>query len=208
MDDKTWEKYHTRERDEKPWENYTMERLEKEMIELELEDHPTNISFGPVSDHNILEWQGIVIGQLETPFEGGIFKLSIEFPIDYPFSPPDIKFQTKVYHPNIDKHGRINIDILRENWSPALTIEKLMLTICSVLHNPVIEDSGESAGDEPISLLYLHDRETYNKVVKEWTRKYASGDIIKDEETPEQQPPPPPTLEAVAKQWKVYKSNR
>ncbi|PON31537.1 Ubiquitin-fold modifier-conjugating enzyme [Parasponia andersonii] len=74
--------------------------------------------------------QGTIIWPSDTPFEGGVFLLSVKLPYDYPFKPPKIVFQTKVFHPNIDEDGTVNIDILGNNWSPALKIEKMLLSIC------------------------------------------------------------------------------
>jgi len=60
----------------------------------------------------------------ESPYAGGVFFLSITFPVDYPFKPPKVSFTTKIYHPNINANGSICLDILRDQWSPALTISK------------------------------------------------------------------------------------
>lgn len=62
--------------------------------------------------------------QDNSPFAGGIFFLEILFPNDYPFKPPKVRFITKIYHPNINSHGNICLDILNTQWSPALTISK------------------------------------------------------------------------------------
>ena len=62
--------------------------------------------------------------QGDSPYAGGVFFLSIAFPTDYPFKPPKVSFTTKIYHPNINANGSICLDILRDQWSPALTISK------------------------------------------------------------------------------------
>lgn len=60
----------------------------------------------------------------DSPFQGGVFFLAIHFPTDYPFKPPKVNFTTRIYHPNINSNGSICLDILRDQWSPALTISK------------------------------------------------------------------------------------
>jgi ubiquitin-protein ligase len=62
--------------------------------------------------------------QGDSPFQGGVFFLAIHFPTDYPFKPPKVNFTTRIYHPNINSNGSICLDILRDQWSPALTISK------------------------------------------------------------------------------------
>lgn len=65
------------------------------------------------------------MGPTDSPYQGGVFLVQIYFPPDYPFRPPKVQFQTKVYHPNINSNGSICLDILKEQWSPALTIAKV-----------------------------------------------------------------------------------
>ena len=62
--------------------------------------------------------------QGDSPYSGGVFFLTIHFPTDYPFKPPKVNFTTRIYHPNINSNGSICLDILRDQWSPALTISK------------------------------------------------------------------------------------
>ena len=61
-------------------------------------------------------------GPTETPYEGGVFHCDLMLPEDYPMSAPKILFNTKIFHPNIDKLGRVCLDILKSNWTPALQI--------------------------------------------------------------------------------------
>jgi len=73
---------------------------------------------------NVLADQGRP--QSDSPYSGGVFFLAIHFPTDYPFKPPKVNFTTRIYHPNINSNGSICLDILRDQWSPALTISKGM----------------------------------------------------------------------------------
>src|SRR2546429_7368155 len=74
-------------------------------------------------------WQATIMGPGDSPYAGGVFFLAIHFPTDYPFKPPKVNFTTRIYHPNINSNGSICLDILRDQWSPALTISKGMLGI-------------------------------------------------------------------------------
>lgn len=119
--------------------------------------------------------------------QGGVFFISIHFPPDYPFKPPKVQFQTKVrarccgrsitspqqqvYHPNINSQGSICLDILKEQWSPALTISKVLLSICSLLTDPNPDDPLVPE----IAHIYKTDRSRYEDTAREWTRKYAMG---------------------------------
>lgn len=71
-------------------------------------------------------WQATIMGPSDSPYSGGVFFLAIHFPTDYPFKPPKVNFTTRIYHPNINSNGSICLDILRDQWSPALTISKGM----------------------------------------------------------------------------------
>jgi ubiquitin-conjugating enzyme E2 D/E len=111
------------------------------------------------------------MGPTESPYEGGIFFLNIHFPTDYPFKPPKVTFKTKVFHPNISGSGAICLDILKDQWSPALTISKVLLSICSLLDEP--------NPDDPLVVdiadLYKNNRDRYNANAREWVMQYATG---------------------------------
>uniref|UniRef100_A0A8C1PZF8 E2 ubiquitin-conjugating enzyme n=1 Tax=Cyprinus carpio TaxID=7962 RepID=A0A8C1PZF8_CYPCA len=86
-------------------------------------DPPAQCSAGPVGE-DLFHWQATIMGPNDSPYQGGVFFLTIHFPTDYPFKPPKVAFTTKIYHPNINSNGSICLDILRSQWSPALTVSK------------------------------------------------------------------------------------
>ena len=108
-------------------------------LKLFQKDPPLNCSAGPI-DEDIYHWTATIMGPTDTPYEGGIFFLDIIFPPNYPFKPPKIRFKTRIYHPNINSSGGICLDILKDHWSPALTISKVLLSICSLLDEPNPDD--------------------------------------------------------------------
>lgn len=107
--------------------------------------------------------------QPDSAYQGGVFFLTVHFPTDYPFKPPKIAFTTKIYHPNINSNGSICLDILRSQWSPALTVSKVLLSICSLLCDPNPDDPLVP----DIAQIYKSDKEKYNRHAREWTQKYA-----------------------------------
>ncbi|KAI1742440.1 ubiquitin-conjugating enzyme E2-16 kDa [Xylaria scruposa] len=114
-------------------------------------------------------WQATIMGPGDSPYSGGVFFLAIHFPTDYPFKPPKVNFTTRIYHPNINSNGSICLDILRDQWSPALTISKVLLSICSMLTDPNPDDPLVPE----IAHVYKTDRSRYEATAREWTRKYA-----------------------------------
>jgi ubiquitin-conjugating enzyme E2 D/E len=142
-------------------------RINKEISDL-AKDAPENCSAGPRGE-NIYLWDAMIVGPTETPYVGGMFNLEIHFPTDYPFKPPKVVFTTKIYHPNISTNGSICLDILKEQWSPALTISKVLLSICSLLSDPNPKDPlMPEVADE-----YVRNREQFDSTAKLWTSKYA-----------------------------------
>ena len=104
-----------------------LKRINKELKDI-ANDPPAQCSAGPVGD-DPFHWQATILGPPDSPFEGGVFFLNIHFPTDYPFKPPKFAFTTRIYHPNINSNGAICLDILRSQWSPALTVSKVSLKI-------------------------------------------------------------------------------
>ena len=110
------------------------------------------------------------MGPDDSPYTGGVFFLNIHFPPDYPVKPPKVTFTTKIYHPNINSNGSICLDILKDQWSPALTISKVLLSISSLLTDPNPDDPLVP----DIAQQYKSDRAKYDNVAREWTGKYAT----------------------------------
>ena len=79
------------------------------------------ISAAPAED-NLRHFRVMLEGPRDSPYEGGRFKLELFLPEEYPMAPPKVRFLTKIYHPNVDKLGRICLDILKDKWSPALQV--------------------------------------------------------------------------------------
>jgi len=81
-----------------------------------------------------------IAGPDGTPYEGGMFNAELFLPDEYPMVSPKVLFRTKIYHPNIDKIGRICLDILKDKWSPALQIRAVLISIQSLLSSPNLDD--------------------------------------------------------------------
>jgi ubiquitin-conjugating enzyme E2 D/E len=144
-----------------------VKRINKELSDLQ-KDPPANCSAGP-NGEDIFAWTGTIIGPTGSPYEGGVFSLSIDFPKDYPFKPPKVLFKTKIYHCNVNDKGGICVTILKDEWSPALTISKVLLSLSSLLTEPNPDDPLMPE----IAKLYKEDRKKHDQTATEWTRKYA-----------------------------------
>jgi ubiquitin-conjugating enzyme E2 D/E len=145
-----------------------MKRIQRELAELG-EDPPANCSAGPVDD-DLFHWSATIMGPDDSPYSGGLFFLDIHFPADYPFKPPKVTFTTRIYHCNINSNGGICLDILKEQWSPALTISKVLLSICSLLtdanpDDPLVPD---------IADLLRKNKSVHDANAREWTQRYAT----------------------------------
>ena len=134
-------------------------------------DPPAGCSAGPVSEDDMFTWQACIVGPDGSPYANGVFFLNITFPSKYPFQAPKVNFTTKIYHPNINSQGSICLDILKDQWSPALTIIKCLLSISSLLTDPNPDDPLEI----DIAKQYKEDKDAFNEKAKKWTRLYAFG---------------------------------
>ena len=146
----------------------SLNRIKKELQKFN-KDPPAGCSAGPVSDDNMIQWNATIMGPNDSPYEHGVFYLTIQFTEDYPFKAPIVKFKTRIYHPNISTSGGICLDILKDQWSPALTISKVLISICSLLTDPNPDDPLEPE----VAKLYKSNIEEYKKRAKLFTMEYA-----------------------------------
>ncbi|KAJ3142647.1 Ubiquitin-conjugating enzyme 13 [Physocladia obscura] len=138
-------------------------RIIKETERLLAEPAP-GISAIPHED-NLRYFDVIISGPDQSPFEGGSFKLELFLPEEYPMAPPKVRFLTKIYHPNIDKLGRICLDILKDKWSPALQIRTVLLSIQALLSAP--NPGMSTIPDSSIRYLGIDDP-LANDVAQHW----------------------------------------
>ena len=122
-------------------------RIVKETQRLLSEPAP-GISATPYRD-NLRYFNIIIAGPTGSPYESGIFKLELFLPEQYPMESPKVRFLTKIYHPNIDKLGRICLDILKDKWSPALQIRTVLLSIQALLSAPKCAAATRRGGRPP-----------------------------------------------------------
>ncbi|KAH8235832.1 hypothetical protein KR032_008688, partial [Drosophila birchii] len=124
-------------------------------------------------DSDLFTWKASITGPDNTPYEGGVFHLVLLFDEQYPYSPPKVSFLTKIYHCNIiSSTGNICLDILTSEWSPALTVSKVLLSIISLLADPNPDDPLVL----PLAELYKQNREAYDANARLWTSQYAVPD--------------------------------
>jgi len=121
-------------------------------------------------ENNARYFHVIVKGPADSPFEGGDFKLELFLPEEYPMAAPKVRFITRIYHPNIDKLGRICLDILKDKWSPALQIRTVLLSIQALLSAPNPDDP--LAND--VAELWKSNEQQAISTARAWTKLYAS----------------------------------
>lgn len=169
----------------------TMKRIHREIGDLKKED-PGAIVLAP-TEENLYLWKGSIPGPEGSVYEGGVFNVEVVLPPDYPFTAPKAMFKTRIYHMNISEQGNICIDILKQNWSPALSLFKVMLSLSSLLTDPNPKDPLVPS----IATQYTRNRQLHDTTARQWTQMYALP--LKPIVVVPSSPPPPPPQPKVSK---------
>ena len=148
-------------------------RITKELEEFR-KDPPKNITAGPIDPSNLSVWKAVIIGPEGSPYAGGFFQIDIILSSDYPYKAPNMVFKTKIYHCNINSFGAICLDILKGNWSPAITINSALISVSSLLTEPNPDDPYVIE----IANHLRSDRSAHDEEAKRWTKEFARPDCI------------------------------
>ncbi len=154
-------------------------RIHRELKEIK-DNAPEGCKAGPIDESNIKEWRATIKGPPDTPYHEGTFTLKVIFPDNYPFSPPSVKFETPIYHPNV-RDGRICLDILNKQWAPAMTLSKVLLSVIALMQEP----NTHAPMNKQCATEYTDDYKTYFSKAKKMVDEHAK---TKAETSQENQP--------------------
>ncbi|KAH6772033.1 ubiquitin-conjugating enzyme 27 [Perilla frutescens var. hirtella] len=154
-------------------------RVQKELQDCNKDFEVSGIKVSPKGETNLAHLLGTIPGPHGTPYEGGTFKIDITLPDGYPFEPPKMRFVTKVWHPNISSQsGAICLDILKDQWSPALTLKTALLSVQALLSAPEPDDPQDAV----VAQQYLRDYQTFVGTARYWTEAFAKTSSLGVEE--------------------------
>jgi len=116
-------------------------------------------------------WEVGIPGKKDTPWEGGVYEVTMTFPEEYPSKPPKCKFTPPLFHPNVYPSGTICLSILDEekNWKPAITIKQILLGVQELLNDPNAADPAQLEA----YTLYKNDKDSYTKKIRQQARERA-----------------------------------
>ncbi|KAJ7914299.1 ubiquitin-conjugating enzyme/RWD-like protein [Mycena leptocephala] len=146
-----------------------LRRVNKEIADCK-NDKTSNIRIDLV-DSSPFHLKGSFPGPEDTPYQGGLFEVDIVIPESYPFQPVKMKFITKVYHPNVSSaSGAICLDILKDAWSPVLTLKSTLISLQSLLCSPEPNDPQ----DAEVAKHYTTSKRSFEETAVYWTKTYAT----------------------------------
>ncbi len=114
-------------------------------------------------EDNLYQWYATITGAEGTAYNGLVYKLKIEFPTNYPFSAPKMKFLNNMFHPNVDQQGNICLDILKDKWTPVLNVTKALLSVLASMAEP----NPSSALNMDAATLFTSNMEEYTARVRQ-----------------------------------------
>ncbi|KAK3260859.1 Ubiquitin-conjugating enzyme E2 27 [Cymbomonas tetramitiformis] len=154
---------------------YDAARVQKELVEIE-RDKASGVGIEMKGD-NLGHLVGVIKGPESSPYDGGTFKVDIEITPSYPFEPPKMRFITKVWHPNVSsQNGAICLDILKDQWSPALTLKTALLSVQALLSSPEPDDPQDAV----VAKQYINEQETFRSTARYWTEAFAK--VVNDDD--------------------------
>ncbi|KAM3721524.1 Ubiquitin-conjugating enzyme E2 [Dirofilaria immitis] len=151
------------------WDPRTVGLSTDSTIMKELKRNPVKHCRAAPRADNIYEWTAVINGPENTVYEGGTFFVQMFVPSTYPFNSPKVQFLTRIYHCNINRHGVVNIDILRDRWSSSMTIATILQEIVALLHNC----KPENALLENVAEQYMNNRKEFDATARVWTSRFA-----------------------------------
>lgn len=147
-------------------------RIAKELQDIQSDRDNSGVYAAPVDGVSLKHLKGTIPGPPDTPYAGGTFMVNIEIPDNYPFKSPNMKFETKIWHPNVSsKTGAICLDTLSSAWSPVQTIKTALLSVRMLLEVPNPKDPQ----DAEVAMMLLCDPEKFARVAQEWAIKHAGA---------------------------------
>lgn len=149
------------------------QRIIRELMEIVKNEElsKNGISVETVND-NFLELQVQMLGPADTPYEGGTYILDVKVPSAYPFKPPEVRFSTKIWHPNISSvTGAICLNILMNDWIPCVRLRTALLSLQALLSAAEPDDPQDAV----VARQYTENRELFNLTAKHWAQVYAGA---------------------------------
>ena len=157
-----------------------IKRIEKEIKYFDSDENEESegFNFYPIDESNFYECEANFPGPENSPYEGGTFYVTIKFPKDFPFKPPEFYFKTKIFHPNINPEGGgficcHTLDLLFELWAPGTRIIDILKAIQNILAAPKVDGGFCGTFNQEAFKLYNEDKTQFGYIAKEWTEKYA-----------------------------------
>lgn len=147
-------------------------RIGKELTDIRADRDNSGVRAWPISDSNITHLKGTFVAPPDTPYAGALYQVDIQLPEQYPFKSPIMKFDTKIWHPNISSvTGAICLDTLGSGWTPVQTIKSLLISLRMLLEAPNPKDPQ----DAEVAKMLLNEPEHFARIAHDWAVKYAGA---------------------------------